>query len=171
MTSRELVPLFLLQVALSFGAWSAIGAWLVLPYLRTQPTNRALFLLLLPQAFRHIGATLLVPGIADPQLPRGFALPTAIGDIITQVLALVCLACLAQGRRYSIPLVWIANTWGLFDLLLNVSRAVRTGAIAYLHAAWVVPTFIVPLMVVSHLFIFWVLLRRRPGGETPPHSA
>lgn len=170
MTAQELLPLFILQVVLSFAAWGAIGAWLVAPYVRTQPRHRALFLLLIPQTFRHVGITLLVPGVVAPEMPRSFALPTAVGDTATQVLTLLALGCLYRGWRYAVPLVWVVNTFGLADLLLNVGRAARTGAIAFLQAAWVVPTFVVPLMVVSHALIFWVLLRDVPetGTSTSP---
>ena len=166
MPAQELLPLFVLQVVLSFAAWGAIGAWLVAPYVLTLPKQRALFVLLIPQLFRHIGITLLVPGVVASEMPRSFAVPTAIGDTATQVLTLVALACLYRGWRHAVPLVWIVNTFGMGDLILNVERAAQTGAIDYLQSAWVVPTFVVPLMVVSHVLVFWVLLRHRSDADT-----
>jgi hypothetical protein len=155
-----LLPLFVLQVVLSIAAWGSIAAWLVVPYVRTQTRQRALLVLLIPQLFRHVGVTLLVPGVVAPGMPRSFAVPTAVGDTATQLLTVVALVCLHRGWRYAIPLVWMVNIFGLTDLVLNVVRAARTGAVAFLQAAWFGPTFIVPLMVVSHVLVFWVLLRR-----------
>ena len=166
MSAQELLPIFVLQVVLSLAAWGSIAAWLVVPYVRTQPTRRALTILLIPQLFRHVGVTLLVPGVVASGMPRSFALPTAVGDTATQLLTVLTLVGLHRGWRYAIPAVWIVNVFGLADLLLNVGRAARTGAIAFLQAAWFGPTFIVPLMVVSHVLIFWVLLRRPSEAET-----
>ena len=167
MLAQQLLPIFVLQMVLSLAAWGSIALWLVVPYVRTLPKRRALLLLLIPQMFRHIGVTLLVPGVVSPDIPAAFALPTAIGDTTTQLLAVLTIACLHQGWRYAFPMAWVTNTFGLIDLLLNGGRAALTGAIAYLHAAWFVPTFLVPLMVVSHLLVFWVLLRRDDRAAIP----
>jgi len=54
-----------------------VGFWYVLPRLSALALPAALTPLLLFSAFRVNGLYFLVPGVASPDIPRGFALPTA----------------------------------------------------------------------------------------------
>ena len=57
-------------------------------------------------------------------------------------------------------MVWVANTWGFADLL-NGLRGVLQLNVPSLHLAtfWYVSTFYAPLVIVSHLMIFWALIK------------
>ena len=154
------LPLFALQMALSLAAWSAIAVWLLRPWLQTQPFRTRLMVLISPQLFRHVGVSLLVPALVGPGMPRGFALATAIGDTVAQLLALAALGALARGWRHAVALVWVFNVFGSVDMLHALAQAARAGAVEHLEAAWFGPTFIVPLMLVSHAMTFATLLRR-----------
>jgi hypothetical protein len=129
------------------------------------PCRSALSILLLPQLFRHVGVTLVVPEVVDPGIPEAFARQTAIGDMITVALAWGALASLRMSWRFAIAAVWSFNIVGLTDMLLNLAAAVRLGAAEHLGAAWYGPAFVVPAMLVVHVLIFAVLLR---GPKSAP---
>ncbi len=55
-------------------------------------------------------------------------------------------------------MVWLFNVLGTVDLL----RALRhANAVPDMGAAWYIPTFVVPLLLVTHVMIFARLLRSR----------
>ena len=57
----------------------------------------------------------------------------------------------------ALPLVWLFNIVGTVDLLNALRQNV---AIAHLGAAWYIPTFLVPVLLVTHFMMFAWLLRR-----------
>ncbi len=155
--------LLVLQFLLSLAAYAAIGGWFVYPWLRTKSSTNALSILLLPQLFRHVGVTLIVPEVVDPTLPDEFARQTAVGDTIAVALAWVALIALRARWRLAIPAVWFFNVIALADMLLNLYNGARLGAANHLGAAWYGPAFVVPGMLVLHALIFVLLTR---GGRT-----
>ena len=121
------------------------------------PLNDALFWLVLPHAFRHIGLVFLVPGVVAQPLPSDFADPAAYGDLAAAILALASLIALRGGWAGALTLVWVFNIVGTVDLLNALRQA---DAIPGFGAAWYIPTFLVPLLLVTHFMIFVRLIRR-----------
>jgi len=160
----EAPQLLALQFTLSLLGYAALGLWFVRPWLQTKPRATALAILVVPQTFRFIGVTLLVPGVVGPGLPEAFARHTAIGDIIITVLAWLSLISLRAGWRFAIPAVWLFNLVGLGDLLLNLGHGVRLQVASQLGAAWFGPAFIVPGMLVIHVLVFVFLVRSKAGA-------
>ncbi len=109
-------------------------------------------------------------GLVVPGMPRSFALSTTIRDTLTQILAVLPLAALRGRWRYSIRVVWVFNTVGAADMIFALFHADSAGAVQHLQAAWFVPTFIVPLMLVSHYMIFMRLLRHLKTGRDKDRS-
>ncbi len=149
--------IFGLQFILSLVVWGVIAKWLLTPWLGTKSTHEALFWLTLPHAFRHIGMVFLVPGVVAQPLPDAFAIPAAYGDLVTGVLALLGLIALRTGWAGALALVWLFNIVGTVDLL-NALRHVNVAP--NFGAAWYIPTFLVPLLLVTHFMIFVRLLKR-----------
>jgi len=149
--------IFGLQFFLSLVVWSLIAKWLLSPQLDYKSPHQALFWLTLPHAFRHIGMVFLVPGVVAHPLPGSFATPAAYGDLVTGVLALIALIALRTGWGGAPALVWLFNIVGTVDLL-NALRHVNVAP--NFGAAWYIPTFLVPLLLVTHFMIFTRLLRR-----------
>jgi hypothetical protein len=56
----------------------------------------------------------------------------------------------------AIPLVWIFSIVGSVDLA-NALR--QDGAILYMGATWFIPTFVVPVLLVTHVMIFSRLIQ------------
>ncbi len=159
----DALAIFGLQLVFSLVVWGLIAKWLFVPWLEKKSPYQALFWLTLPHAFRHIGMVFLVPGIAAQQLPDIFAIPAAFGDLISALLALLVLIALRADWARALVLVWIFNIVGTVDLLYALSHA---DAVPDLGATWYIPTFLVPLLLVTHFMIFVRLFKREAKRDT-----
>ncbi len=154
------VSIFWLELASSIIVSALVVAWWVWPALIKLPRNSALTPLIFVHAFRYVGMTLLVTGMVDPRLPLDFRNNAAYGDLITAALGLLSIAALRSNWRVGIPLVWIFNTWGFVDLLNGVRGLLQLNVPTYnLATFWYVYTFYAPAVLVSHLLIFWILVK------------
>ena len=153
----NILAIFGLQFFLSLVVWGLIAKWLLTPWLETKSPHQALFFLTLPHAFRYLGMVFLVPGVVSQTMPASFAIPAAYGDLATGLLALLALIALRTGWAVALPLVWLFNIVGTVDLL-NALR--QEDAVENFGAAWYIPTFLVPLLLVTHFMMFARLLRR-----------
>ena len=154
--------LALLGVSVVFGlvAWSVIAMSYLWPALKAWPRAEALRPLLMLHSFRFVGLSFLVPGVVSPEMPPGFAVPAAYGDLIAASLALASLAML-RVPWLGLALVWALNLWGATDLFLAFYNAYRLGLEpGQLGAAFVIPTVVVPLLLVTHALMFMLLLRK-----------
>ena len=133
------------------------ASWYVAPWLADRPARLALIPLIFPHAFRHLGLNFLVPGLVSPSLPGDFASAAAYGDLASGLLAILCLFALRRSWALAIPVVWLFNVVGTLDLLNALRRA---DAVPDLAATWYIPTFFVPILLVTHFMIFVRLVRR-----------
>ncbi len=106
----------------------------------------------------------LLPGVVAQPLPDYFAIPAAYGDLLAGVLALLALVLLRSGRKGAMGAVWLFNVVGTVDLL-NALRHVEVAP--NFGAAWYIPTFLVPLLLVTHFMIFARLLKPLTNPEKP----
>jgi len=152
--------IFGLQFALSVIAWAVIAWVIFMPRLRTQPRSEILLWLAVPHVFRHIGMVFLVPGVVADPLPTFFANAAAYGDLLAGLLALVAVISLRAQWGIAVAVVWAFNIIGTADL----ANALRNPEpIPAFGAAWYIPTFLVPLLLVTHFLIFRELVRKRPA--------
>lgn len=103
------------------------------------------------------------------ELPFAFAVPGGIGDVAVAALALALLIShrLVSGRP---ALLFTWNVVGLLDILFVVVTAARLGwaqpgsmaALLRLPLS-LLPTFLVPLIIASHVWIFAELRRGTPS--------
>ena len=160
----------ILPVGMTLGviAWTLFFTWYVHPTLRKQSFANAMRPLLLLHAFRYIGLMFLIPGVTAEALDTRFAAPAAYGDLVAALLALVSLDVLRVNEKAGLVLVWIFNVWGFADLLNAVGRGLLFTPNGALGAAFWIPLVIVPLLVVSHVYIFnrlWAETRGRWTGS------
>ena len=88
---------------------------------------------------------------------RCSAIPAAYGDLAAGVLALLALIALRTSWAGAVALVWAFNVVGTVDLL-NALRHVDVAPL--FGSAWYIPTFLVPLLLVTHFMIFVRLFKR-----------
>ena len=154
--------IFWMQLLTSVVVFGIVVVWYVWPYLTKFPRNSALIPLLFVQVPRYLGMTLLVAGMVDPNLSREFRSNAAYGDLSAAALAFASIFALRGNWRIAIPLVWVANTWGFLDLLNGVRGVLQLNVSSYnLATFWYVYTFYAPLVLVSDLMTFWILIRTK----------
>jgi len=156
------VAIFWMQLLTSVAVFSVVARWYVWPYLSTFPRNSALIPLLFVHVPRYVGMTLLVSGMVDPTLQRQFLSGAAYGDLLEAALAFASIVALRGNWRIAVPVVWVANTWGFVDLLNGVRGVLQLNVPSFnLATFWYVYTFYAPLVIVSHLMIFWILIKSK----------
>lgn len=154
MTAQQI---FGLQVLLSFLVYGLVARWYVMPRLAPRPLHAALQPLLVLHATRYLGMVFLVPTVVGPALPAAFAVPAAYGDLLAALLALAALVALRARAPIALPLTWLFNVVGLLDLINAFYQGLRNDV--QLGAAYFIPTFAVPALVITHLMIFRMLVR------------
>jgi hypothetical protein len=162
---------FGVSVLLGFVVWGLVGAQHIWPALRRRSRTDALRVVLLLHAFRFTGLAFLVPGVVSPYLSEAFARPAAYGDLATSMLALIAMATLRS--RVGTTLVWVFNIVGTADLLNAFYQGSRTnmGLDPGLQgAAYFIPTVVVPLLLVTHAFVFRILVAGLPDSREPSQN-
>jgi hypothetical protein len=157
-------PFFVIQFLWFLTAWAVLAALFVAPKLRSCPADDALAIWLAPQLFRVLGIGLLVPNLA-PGMPRSFAIPTAVGDSLTALLAMISVIALRGRWRHARRVAWACNIVGIADLALALPHAAMIAAAEFLTAQWYVPALGVPLMIVSHVMAVRALLGKESAAS------
>src|ERR1700678_644725 len=151
---------FFASIAFSVIAWRNVTVRYIWPEICDRPWTEALRPLLILHSFRFIGLAFLVPGVVSPDLPPAFAHSAAYGDIVAAILALAALLTLPHGA--GVAFAWICNLWGSVDLLNAFYQANDAGLLAgQLGAAYFIPTFVVPLLLIAHGLAFRILLQHQ----------
>ena len=166
--------IFRIQLVLGYVAWLLFFRAYVMPRFRTMDVVAAQRAIATLHSFRFFGLIFILPGFVGPNLPASFATFAAYWDLATGVLAM--LALLTVRIR---PLFWLFvvafNVVGAVDLILDYYHATQAGlpAIAgQLGAGYAIPVIYVPLLMITHVAAFYLLLRRQPktarafAGET-----
>ena len=164
--------IFSLHLVCGYVAWLLCAGVYILPKLNAMDRIDAQRAIATLHSFRFFGLVFILPGVAGPQLPTGFATFAAYGDFATGVLAL--LALLAIRIR---PLFWsfvIAfNLVGTVDLIVDYYHGVILNLPAHageLGSTYAIVIIYVPLLMITHLIAFYFLMRHRPQGGSHRHA-
>jgi hypothetical protein len=157
-------PLFQTQLVLGYVAWLLCFGTYIWPWLKSMDRVEAERAIATLHSFRFFGLVFLLPGVVSPDLPVGFAAFAAYADLATGVLAM--LALLTVRIR---PLFWALvaafNLVGTADLLLDYFHAIQLGLpqrAGELGATYAIPIVYVPLLMITHVAAFYLLLRPQP---------
>ena len=154
---------FGIQTFLSFVVFGLLAWWYVWPWLRSVDRTTALTALTFVHALRPIGATVLVASVAGTALPQDFREAVAYGDLATSVLAVVTLLALRSRLSVAVALVWLTNVVGFADLVNALVGGLRYDiARLGMGSFWYVVTILVPILWITHVLAFALLLRRKP---------
>jgi len=160
--------LFGISAIFSFVAWAIATRQYIWPALKERPRADAVRPILLLHAFRYVGLAFLLPGVVSPELPAAFARPAAYGDLITTVLALVALAALGSGLESA--LIWVFNLVGTADILYAFYQGNRISlaqAPGLLGATYFLLAVVVPLLLITHVVVFGLMLQKNVAVELP----
>jgi len=161
------LQIFLVQFTLSLVLYSLIAKWYIAPRLAKLPLHDALIPLLFLHAFRHMGLVFLVPTVVGSTLPELFAVPTAYGDLLTGLLALLAIVGLRGRWPGGIALAWLVNVIGILDFMWGNYQGLKFQVA--LGAAYYIPTVVNPAMWVAHFMMLWMLIKhlvRRGRGRS-----
>lgn len=131
----------------------------LLPRLGRLEPRAILTPILLLHSLRHLGLMFLTRGATYPGLPREFAYPAALGDLVSAALAFVSVFLVVGGSPKGRLLVWVFNLVGTVDLVVAIALATIHGAPPYMGPAYWIPAFWVPSLLVTHYITFVILLR------------
>lgn len=131
----------------------------VFPRLSETRPRTVLLPILLLHSLRHLGLMFLAPGATNAGMPRMFAYPAALGDMIAALLALAAIPAVLREARGARAIVWVFNIVGIADLIAAITLATAHGAAPFMGPAYWIPAFWVPALLVTH-YITWVVLRR-----------
>lgn len=149
---------FFVSIAFSLVMWGIVSARYIWPELRGRQRAEALQPLLILHSFRFIGLAFMVPGVVSAELPTAFARSAGYGDLIAAGLALISLVSLRSGA--GVFMTWVFNLWGTADLFNAFYQAGHGGLIpGQLGATYFLPTLIVPLLLITHVLAFRILLQ------------
>lgn len=116
-------------------------------------------------SFRFFGLVFILPGVVG-NLPASFGPFAAYWDLATGVLALLALVTVRIR-----PVFWLFvgafNVVGTVDLVLDYYHAVRAGLpeiAGQLGSAYAIPVIYVPLLMITHIVAFYLLLRPQPNA-------
>lgn len=158
--------IFQTHLVLGYVAWLLCFGVYIWPRLRAMPPVEAHRLIATLHSFRFFGLVFVVPGVVGSNLPASFASFAAYWDFATGILAM--LALLTVRIR---PLFWLFvtgfNLVGLVDILIDYYHAVRIELATMagdLGAAYAIPILYVPLLVITHVAAFYLLLRPQPNA-------
>jgi len=157
--------IFNLHLILGYVAWLPCFGVYFMPRLRSMDLVAAQRAIATLHSFRFFGLVFILPGVVGPNLPAaGFATFAAYWDLATGLLAI--LALLTARIR---PLFWLFvvafNLVGTIDLLLDYYHAIQVGLPALagqLGATYAIPILYVPLLMITHVVAFYLLLRPQP---------
>ena len=131
-----------------------------MPRLKSMDMDAAQRAIATLHSFRFLGLVFILPGVVG-NLPASFATFAAYWDLATGLLAILALLTV-RIRPLFLMLVVAFNLVGAIDLLLDYYHATRIGLpqiAGQLGAAYAIPIIYVPLLMITHVAAFYLLLR------------
>lgn len=151
------------HLALGYVAWLLCFAAYVWPRLRTMDRVAAQRAIATLHSFRFFGLVFILPGVVGPGLPAGFGPFAAYGDFATGLLAMLALLTV-RIRPLFWPLVVAFNGVGAVDIIVDYYHGVvlhLAPVAGQMGAAYVIPIIYVPILMITHVAAFYLLLRPR----------
>ncbi len=152
----------LIATSFSLIVFAALSVWYVYPRLKVQSKPEAFVPLVGIHLFRNIGMMALAPGMAAAEVSTSVYEQMAYGDLISAALALLAIFLIRTQKSMLIVLggIWVFNVVGFLDVLHAMSLTMEHGlANLPMGPVWLVGVFYVPLIIVSHIMIFYMLLK------------
>jgi hypothetical protein len=157
--------IFNLHLVLGYVAWMLCTNVYILPRLKAMSRIDAQRAIATLHSFRFFGLVFILPGVVGHNLPAGFAPFAAYGDLATGLLAILALLAV-RIRLLFWPLVVGFNLVGSIDIIVDYFHGVRLGLpplSGELGAAYAIVIVYVPLLMITHVIAFYLLLRRQPA--------
>lgn len=155
--------IFQIQLVLGYAAWLLAFRTYLWPKLKTMEPVAAHRAIATLHSFRFFGLVFILPGVVGSALPPSFATFAAYADFATGILALLALLTVKRPLLFW-PFVIAFNAVGFVDFIVDYYHAVRIGLpemSGQLGAAYAIPILYVPILMITHIAAFVLLLRGR----------
>jgi hypothetical protein len=152
---------FDIHLVLGYVPWLLCFSTYLWPRLKSMDRVAAHRAIATVHSFRFFGLVFLLPGVVGPDLPADFAKFAAYGDFATGVLAMLALLTI-RFRPLFWPFVVAFNLVGTADIVLDYYHGNQIGLPALsgeLASAYAIPIIYVPLLMITHVAAFYLLLR------------
>jgi len=165
--------IFRIHLVLGYVAWLLCFGPYIWPWLKSMERPEALRAIAALHSFRFFGLVFPLPGVTGEHLPADFAAFSAFsayGDFATGLLAIMALLTF-KVRPLFLAFVVAFNLVGVVDLLGDYTLATlanlpaRAGEFGSTYA---IPIIYVPLLMITHMASFYLLMRSRPAVEPAP---
>jgi hypothetical protein len=171
MKERGMSPFLVMNVqcVLSLAASALIAWWYVAPALGRHRLEDGLAALCLFHAFRFVALGVYAPGQVSPDLPFDAVNLIVAGDVTSAILALLAAVMLHARAPGAILAAGIFNIIGLADIVMSMPLAISRQLYELpLGFSWYVFTFYVPALLVTHVMMLSVLVRRLRASHAAP---
>ncbi|WP_027522506.1 hypothetical protein [Bradyrhizobium sp. Ec3.3] len=158
-------PATIFQIHLVFGyvPWLLLFAAYGWPWLKSMDPLEAQRAIATLHSFRFFGLAFLVPGVVGPNLPAGFASFAAYADFATGLLAMLALLTVRVRALFWLFVVTF-NLVGAVDILVDYYHGNQLGLAPLageLGAVYAIPIIYVPLLMITHVAAFYLMVYRR----------
>jgi hypothetical protein len=167
--------LFRTHLVFGYVAWLLCFGVYIWPRFKSMDPIEAHRAIATLHSFRFFGLVFILPGVVGANLPASFATFAAYWDFATGILAM--LALITVRIR---PLFWLFvvgfNAAGFVDIIVDYYHAVQANLPAIagdLGASYAIPIIYVPILMITHLTAFYLLLRPRlrPAANIAGHAS
>jgi hypothetical protein len=167
--------IFQIHLALGYVPWLLCFGAYAWPRLKSMDRVEAHRAIATLHSFRFFGLVFIVPGVVGPNLPADFAVFAAYGDFATGVLAILALLTVRIRPLFRLFVVAF-NLVGAVDIIVDYYHGNQLGLPALageLGATYVIPIVYVPLLMITHVVAFYLLVRRlgQRQSEAMPQPA
>jgi hypothetical protein len=155
--------IFQIHLVLGYIPWLLCFAAYGWPWLKSMEPVEAQRVIAALHSFRFFGLVFLVPGVVGPNLPASFATTAAYADFATGLLAMLAFVTVRLPALFW-PLVVAFNLVGAVDILADYYHGVQLDLAPLageLGAVYAIPIIYVPLLMITHVAAFYMLLYRR----------
>ena len=158
---------FWTHLVLGYVAWLLFFGTYALPRLKAMDWVEAQRAIATLHSFRFFGLVFILPGVIGPNLPASFAEFAAYGDFATGTLAILALFTVRIRPLFSLFVIAF-NVVGAVDIIIDYYHGNQVGLAAMagqLGATYAIPIIYVPLLMITHIFAFYLLVRPQQAAR------
>jgi hypothetical protein len=156
--------LFRIHLVFGYVAWLLCFGVYIWPRLKSMDRIEAHRAIATLHSFRFFGLVFMLPGVVGANMPADFATFAAYADFVSGILAMLALMTIRIR-----PVFWLFvlafNLGGAVDLVVDYYHAIQLDLPAQageFGAVYAIPIIYVPLLMITHVTAFYLLLRPQP---------
>ena len=153
--------LVLAQMICGYIVWAIVLATYGMPWLRRLGRDETMRAIATLHSFRFLGLVFVIPNVVGT-IPPAFAVVAGWADFATAILAATALISYGNRRAFW-TFALLFNVVGIVDLTIDTIHGIQLHIQSWagqLGPAYFIPIAYVPLLMITHVVAFSLLLRR-----------